>query len=181
MGTVAPPAALAGQPAVPRSMFVRLVHQSDLEPSLRLVLLVLAWSARADGRGCFLSVTTLAARTGLGTRRVQQLTARARSLGWLTVEPRPGRTNDWVLSAPAGLHNPRTPVQGGVKPSAGGGEAQFTHRKYLGRTQEGAARPARRRWCGECEEETRLTMDSDGRDVRRCPKCHPLGGAAARH
>jgi hypothetical protein len=181
MATVAPQPTPEPRPAVPRTLFLQLVFQSDLEPSTRLVLFAIAWSSRADGRGSFLSVPTVASRTGLGERRVQQLLAVARRVGWLGSEPRAGRTNSWVLTAPAEVHNPRTPLQGGVKPSSGGGELGFTHRKYLGRSQEGAVRAARRRWCGECEEQTRLVSDPEGANVRRCPKCHPLGGAAARH
>ncbi len=109
------------RPAVPRSMFIRLVLNSDLPPSTRHVLHVVAWSASRDGTGCFLSVTAIAARTGYKPRRVQQLLASCRAVGWINVNSRPGRSNDWVLSAPADALNPRTPVQGGVQPSAGGG------------------------------------------------------------
>lgn len=29
-------------------------------------------------------------------------------------------------------------------------------------------------WCGECDERTRRLEDPDGRDLGRCPNCHPL-------
>lgn len=29
-------------------------------------------------------------------------------------------------------------------------------------------------WCGQCLEATRRMEDADGRDVGRCPRCHPL-------
>jgi hypothetical protein len=165
---------MAQRPAVGRSLYVRLIHQSALPPSMRLVLLVIAWSARADGTGCYLSLAAVSTRTGLTPRRCQQLIASARQDGWLVAVARPGRTNDWLLAAPAPVLQGCNPVQGGVKPTSGGGEAHFTRRKNLGSTQEVRARRARRAWCGVCAEETRLRQDPDGGTVRRCPECHPL-------
>jgi hypothetical protein len=165
------------RPAVPRSLFIRLVHNSDLPPSTRHVLLAVAWSAQRDGTGSYVSLATVAARTGLGRRRVRQLLTSSRELGWINVQPRPGRVNDWVLSAPAGALHPGTTVPGGGKPSSGGEELGFPRRKDLGRTQEARVRAARLPWCGRCDEETRLTEDDDGRNVRRCPGCHPLADA----
>ncbi len=111
--TVEPSGDTGARPAVPRSLFVRLVHQSGLPPSTRLVLLVVAWSAGADGTGSYLSLAAIAARTGLSARRAQEHLASARSLGWLESSPRSGRTNDWLLSAPAATVDPCDPPQGG--------------------------------------------------------------------
>jgi hypothetical protein len=109
------------RPAVPRSLYVRLIHQSSLPPSERLVLLVIAWSAQADGTRCWLSLAAISSRTGISARRCQELIASARKGGWLAVSPRPGRTNDWSLAAPAAILKGCDPAQGGVRPTAGGG------------------------------------------------------------
>jgi hypothetical protein len=95
-------------------------------------------------------------------------------MGWLEVQPRSGRTNDWILAAPASVLEGCTPVQGGVHSSAGGGALGDTRRKNLGRTKEVRARVASRDWCGGCNEQTRLREDPDGSAVRRCPECHPM-------
>lgn len=199
---------LGAPAAVPRSLFVRLVDESDLPPSTRHVLRVVAWSAGRDGTGSYLSVAAIAARTGLSVRQVQRALASARTLGWLRVSPRAGRTNDWILWAPSTVDNPRHPRHPGVTPTSGGGDTHVTRRKDLGRTQEGAResrhhlpdqrrastsesdrtptavrspgrRPARRAWCGECDDQTRLTQDAEGLNVRRCPRCHPLADRPA--
>lgn len=37
--------------------------------------------------------------------------------------------------------------------------------------------PAKPRWCGQCDEQTRLVALEDD-PVRRCARCHPLAGEA---
>jgi hypothetical protein len=111
--TVEPRSDAQTRPAVPRSLFVRLVHQSGLPPSTRLVLLVVAWSAGTDGTGSYLSLAAIASRTGLSARRAQEHLASAVALGWLERSARSGRTNDWVLSAPEAMVDPCDPPQGG--------------------------------------------------------------------
>jgi len=115
------PRPLTFRRASARSTFMRAVFESDLPPSTRLLLLAIAWSAGADGSGSYVSVALLASRTGLKERQVRNLLLAAKQGGWLDAEPRPGRTNDWVLGVPECRGDPCTPVQGGVQPSAGGG------------------------------------------------------------
>ncbi len=121
MPKIDPQTLILPRPAVPRSLYVRLIHQSSLPPSTRLVLLTIAWSARRDGTGSYVSLVTVSTRTGLKLRRCQQIIASARKAGWLESSARPGRTNDWILAAPAPVMEGCTPVQGGVHSSAGGG------------------------------------------------------------
>ncbi len=162
------------RPAVPRSLYVGLIHQSSLPPSTRLVLLVIAWSAHKDGTGCWLSLTAIATRTGLTKRYARKVVASSISLGWLVSSPRPGRTNDWILAAPATVHRGVPQDRGGGPPGPGGEVPQDRGRKNLGRTKEVRARVARRAWCGVCAEDTRLREDPDGGTVRRCQECHPM-------
>ncbi len=161
------------RPAVPRSLYMRLLHESSLPSSTRWVLATIAWSARADGTSSYLSVTAISSRTGLGDRHCQRIIRSAISMGWLGASPRPGRTNDWLLAAPAATLEGWSPGRGGVTPRPGGGDTQTTRRKNLGRTQEVRARVARRKWCGGCAEDTRLLQPVEGGPMRRCPECHP--------
>jgi hypothetical protein len=165
------------RPAVPKSLFVRLVLNSGLPPSTRHVLHVVAWSAHRDGTGCWLSLAAISSRTGIGHRHVQRILASSLKEGWISVRARPGRTNDWALSAPADALHPRHPGRGGVTPRSWGGDTQVTRRYDLDSTQDAHVRAARLPWCGRCDEQTRLTEDDDGRNVRRCPACHPLADA----
>jgi hypothetical protein len=151
-----------------------LIHQSSLPPSTRFVLVTIAWSARSDGTRSYLSLAAISRRTGLSQRHAQRVIASSRQLGWLEVSPRPGRTNDWLLAAPAAVLEGCHPRQGGVTPTSGGGDMGVTRRKNLGRTQEVRARVARRIWCGVCAEDTRQREDPDNGTMRRCEECHPL-------
>jgi hypothetical protein len=98
-----------------------LIHQSSLPPSTRLVLVTIAWSARSDGTRSYLSLASISRRTGLSQRHAQRVIASSRQQGWLQVQPRPGRTNDWLLAAPAGALEGCHPRRGGVTPTSGGG------------------------------------------------------------
>jgi hypothetical protein len=169
-----PQALLLPRPAVGRSLYTILIHQSSLPPTTRLVLLVIAWSARKDGTGSYLSLAAISSRTGLSRRHAQRIIASSKQLGWLEVQTRSGRANDWLLAAPDAVHRGCHPRQGGVTPTSGGGDMGVTRRKNLGRTQEVRARVARQPWCGVCAEDTRLRDDPDGGPMRRCPECHPL-------
>ena len=103
MATVGPATAVAPRPAVPRSLFVRAVHGSELPPAARHVLVTVAWSAGRGGRGSFVSVAAISERTGYSPQRVKRLLIDCKRAGWLAAEPRAGRTNDWVLTVPAAL------------------------------------------------------------------------------
>lgn len=180
--------------AARRSVFVKAVFASDLPPTLRLVLYVVAWSAGPDGHGSYLSTTAVAARTGLGERWVRKHLATARKLGWLAAESRPGRTNDWLLRVPAGARavpvnaasprqrmgatpgaaDPPVPLASTPPPPGLGAPPPRSPRPPVGRNEE-VPRRARVAWCGSCDERTRIQeVDLGTGASRRCPHCHPL-------
>ena len=181
--------------AVERSPFAKAVQASSLPPSVRLVLLVLAWNGPADGSDRWQSNKQLASACGLSERRIKELTSAALSLGWLLVDPRPGRTNVWQLAVPAHLklvskppstqaaHRP--PTQAAHRPGGGGPPPtpQAAHRPPVvvvrGPRENDpgvishelgyhAGWPS---WCGHCDPDTRHV--ELGSKSARCPDCSP--------
>lgn len=99
---------LAGH-AVPRAVFVRAVMRSDLPPTTRLVLLVLAAHAKADGSDCFPTVDAVRVATGLCARQLERDLSRARKGGWVGSTGRAGRANIWHLRLPDSSRAAATP------------------------------------------------------------------------
>ncbi len=121
MAKIDPGALSLPRPAVPRSLYMLLIHRSSLPPTTRFVLVTIAWSARSDGTRSYLSLASISSRTGLSQRHAQRIIASSKQLGWLEVAPRPGRTNDWLLAAPADVLEGCHPRQGGGDTHVRGG------------------------------------------------------------
>ncbi len=121
MPKIDPQTLILPRPAVPRSLYMRLIHQSSLPPTTRFVLVTIAWSAHSDGTGSYLSLAAISSRTGLSSRHAQRIIASAKKVGWLESSPHPGRVNGWVLAAPATALEGCRPRQGGGDTHVRGG------------------------------------------------------------
>src|SRR5664279_1819131 len=100
---VDPPASGPAGHAVGTSQFAAALQESDLHPSLKLLLFVLAWNGPKDGSNRYRINKKLAKACSLSERYIQILRKEALSLGWLISEPRPGRSSLLQLALPTAV------------------------------------------------------------------------------
>lgn len=175
-----------------------------------LVMLAIADNAADHGGDAWPSTSTLARKCRVSERTVQRVVQRLDALGLLVVEwsAGPRGTNRYriVLTPPSDCHprqvdapdtgvtTPPTTVSGEPslnhplppQPPASGGSSAATACKNHRRPRRGCAdcatpAPFVPEWCGGCESpDRRFVETADGRPMR-CPTCHPIHGAWARH
>ena len=75
------------------------------------------------------------------------------------------------------VRHPAAYLRGAIERGDGPGLIADARRGLAAEWRDGEASPARPEWCGNCDERTRLIEQPDGTTARRCPDCHPLGGA----
>ncbi|HEY7975201.1 MAG TPA: helix-turn-helix domain-containing protein, partial [Ktedonobacterales bacterium] len=75
-------------------------EQAHCGGTRKLVLLALADAANQEGL-CWPSIATIARMAGCSPRRAQEHISALVKLGWVTRSPSPGRSNNYMVHAPA--------------------------------------------------------------------------------